>query len=369
MLKNTLRRVHLILAFASGLFLINLSISGALLLYAKDIQTFINPQYWLVIDNSNQTGQPLLPLSKLTESIELETKQQIQFIEPTSDNKKAWQVRLRNERYLSVNPYTGNILLAYDLSDTFYGFVMSWHRWLLYKDDQNNKPMQLLVSIASLILIIELIVGVILWLKPKHKLKSLKVRWQSKNKVRLMQLHGTIGVFFFIPLILIAFSGLGFYWPDQTKKIVEWLSFSKVESHNFKYAVEPKLTQFPQLSIQNKLQLDKAYNLAQLALPNGEVFRTYMPEDGSELLALRIKMPDESHAYSWSWANSNTGLWLNSFDASKASIATQVWNFKYKFHIGEFIGWPIKTLWLFISLMPCFFVCTGVYLWLKRRPN
>ena len=46
---------------------------------------------------------------------------------------------------------------------------------------------------------------------------------------------------------------------------------------------------------------------------------------------------------------------LSVFDASRTSIATKIWNFKYKFHIGDFIGWPVQILWLLISLMPCFF--------------
>jgi uncharacterized iron-regulated membrane protein len=42
---------------------------------------------------------------------------------------------------------------------------------------------------------------------------------------------------------------------------------------------------------------------------------------------------------------------------------------KYKFHIGDFIGWPIKILWVLISLIPCFFVLSGIYLCIKRKPT
>ena len=79
MLKTYLRRIHLILAFTSGLFLINLSISGALLIYGKEVQKIINPQYWLLPENKNQVNPPLLTLSELTEIIEKVTKEKIQF--------------------------------------------------------------------------------------------------------------------------------------------------------------------------------------------------------------------------------------------------------------------------------------------------
>lgn len=360
LLKLILRRVHLILAVASGLFLINLSITGALLIYAKEIQTIINPQYWLLGDNHNNKQQHLLTLSDLTAKIEQQTEQKIQFIQPEENRQIAWQVRLQNKHYLSINPYTGEILLAYEFSDTFYGFSMSWHRWLLYTNDANERPMQVWVSIASLIFIFELIIGFILWAKPKHRLKRLKIRWKTKNKIRFTQLHGTIGVIFCIPLILISFSGIAFYWPDATKQIIESLSFSKIQQHNYRHQLLPN---------QEKFELDKAYNVAMSALTDGKVYRIYLPDNAGTPLALRIKMPNESHANSWIWVNPYTGELLSSFDASETSVTTKIWNFKYKFHIGDFIGWPVKVLWLLISLMPCFFILSGIYLLIKRKPT
>lgn len=357
MLKLILRRVHLILALASGLFLINLSITGALLIYGKEIQTIINPQYWL-LENTHNKKQHLLTLAELTAKIEQQTKQKIQFIQPEEDHQIAWQVRLQNKNYLSINPYTGEILLAYEFSDTFYGFTMSWHRWLLYTNDANDRPMHLWVSIASLIFIFELMIGFILWAKPKHRVKRLKIRWKAKNKIRITQLHGTIGVILCIPLILISFSGIAFYWPDATKQIVESLSLGKIQQHNYQHQPLP---------IQDKFELDKAYNTAMSALSDGKAYRIYLPDNNGTPLALRIEMPSESLANSWSWANPYTGELLSSFDASETSVATQIWNFKYKFHIGDFIGWPVKILWLFISLMPCFFILSGIYLLIKRK--
>jgi uncharacterized iron-regulated membrane protein len=73
-------------------------------------------------------------------------------------------------------------------------------------------------------------------------------------------------------------------------------------------------------------------------------------------MALRLIMPSEIRAYSLSWIFLCSGDSLANFDASPASLATQVWNFKYKLHIGKFITWPVKILWLFLSLLPSSFV-------------
>lgn len=358
MLKTSLRRIHLILAFVSGLFLISLSLSGALLVFAKEIQSSISPQYWQLAEHFSHEKQPLLPLSELTKRIEQQTGKKINFIQPEVDLQVAWQVRLANKQYLSINPYTGTILLEYGFYDSFYGFVMAWHRWLLYSNDADERPMQIWLSIASLFFITELLVGFYLWIKPKHRLKRLQVRWRAKNKVLIYQLHGSLGVVCGVPLLLIAFSGIAFFWPDASKQVVEWFSFSKIQQHNYQHQVLPH---------QGKYQLNKAYKVAHSALASGNVYRIYLPQDQGAPLALRIAMPNESHAYSWSWANPYTGDLLHSFDASNVSLATQIWNFKYKFHIGDFIAWPIKILWFLLSLLPSFFVISGVYLWLKRK--
>jgi len=357
-MKVWLRRTHLVLALVSGLFIVNLSISGSLLIFAKEIQAFINPNFWLVTPDEAQ--QQPLALSKLIQHIALVSDAPIKVIEQAEDRQRIWLVSLANNDYLNINPYSGEIVLKHQFYDTFYGFVMSWHRWLLYQTTTKERPFKILISIASLILIIEMMIGGYLWLKPKKALKRLKIKWRSKTKILLYQLHTTLGVFAFIPLILIAFTGMTFHWQSATKQIVEWLSFSKVESHNF---------QHESLDKQQDYSLDKAYQSAQLALPEGKVYRVYLPQSTEQPLALRIKMPNESHANSWSWADPNSGNALGSFDASKTSIATKVWNFKYKFHIGDFIAWPVKVLWLFLSLLPCFFVISGVYLWLKRQQN
>jgi uncharacterized iron-regulated membrane protein len=361
--KTWLRRCHLFLAILSGLFLISLSLSGALLLYAKDIQRMINPQFWL-LEQAGIANTQVLLLSKLTEKITVNSGEKIKSIERSNGADVAWQVRLQDNSYVSINPYNGDILLRYHFNDTLYGLTMAWHRWLLYNDEKNKKPFKVLMSIASLILIIEMIVGVYIWAKPKHRLKRMKIKWQAKNKIILYQLHTTLGVICCLPLILIAFSGMAFNWKDATQGIVEWITFSEIESHRTQQKKLPVITTTPKAALAN---LDLAYVAAQTQLMEGEVHRIYLPQKTTDPLALRIKMPTESHAYSWSWADASSGKFIDSYDASQTSIATQVWNFKYKFHIGEFIGWPIKVLWLFLSFLPSLFTFSGCYLWLKRR--
>ncbi|SEK42039.1 Uncharacterized iron-regulated membrane protein [Colwellia chukchiensis] len=355
-MKTWFRRCHLALALISGLFILSLSISGALLVFGKEIQLWLQPNNWLISSAKIHSQQPLA-LSELVAKIALVSEQPIHFIERAQSANMVWLVRLGNGDHLNINPYNGDIVAQHQFYDTFYGLVMSWHRWLLLKDQNNNKPLQALMACASLLLMIELVIGCALWLKAKKPLKRLKIKWRSKAKALLYQLHTSIGVFCCVPLLLIAFSGMAFYWQPATQQVVEWLTMSKIQR-----AIAPA----PVSTRQQPLQLDLAYDAAKSALINAEVYRIYLPNTTNNLLALRLKMPSESHAYSWSWADPYTGRLLKSYDASKSSLATKVWHFKYKFHIGDFFAWPVKLLWLLLSLMPSFLVLSGLYLYMKR---
>ena len=108
-MKVWLRRTHLVLALVSGLFIVSLSISGSLLIFAKDIQAFINPNFWLV--TLDKTQQQPLALSELIQHIELVSDAPIKVIEQAEDPQRIWLVSLANNDYLNINPYSGKVVL------------------------------------------------------------------------------------------------------------------------------------------------------------------------------------------------------------------------------------------------------------------
>lgn len=354
LLKLWLRRIHLVLALVSGLFIVCLSLTGALLIYAKDIQYIIQPQQWLV-----EPQQQPLSYEKLVNTVATTTGEKVTRLMPEQRRDLAWQLQLASTQYASVNPYTGDILHQYDFYSTVYGFTMALHRWLLYENEQGEKSLRNWVSTCALIFIITLLVGVYLWIKPKNRLKRLVIKPKAKLRILLYQLHTVIGMYLFIPLILIAFTGIAFHWKDETKAVLEFVTQDKVTNRPSAPVVE--LPSAPQQ------QLTLALNNALAFFPDGELYRIYFAKKTTEPIALRIKNPGESHAYSWVWVNPYTGDVLQSYDASKANFTSKAWDFKYKLHIGDFAGSLVQILWLFIALTPVFFTLSGFYFWYKRH--
>ncbi|MCF2899011.1 PepSY domain-containing protein, partial [Pseudoalteromonas sp. OFAV1] len=206
-MKLWLRRTHLLLALVSGLFLICLSLTGALLIYAKDIQYLTQSDKWTV------TPAPsALDFDDLIQHVSATTKQSVTLLMPEQRSDLAWQLQLANNKYVSVNPYNGQVLHGYDYYSTIYGFTMALHRWLLYEDGDKNRPLRNWVSVCALILIIEILLGFYIWVKPKNRIKRLAIKRKAKFRVLMYQLHTVLGVYFLIPLILIAYTGMAFNW-------------------------------------------------------------------------------------------------------------------------------------------------------------
>ena len=355
-MKLWLRRIHLGLALISGLFLLIVSLTGAVMIYAKDIQHLIEPEKWQVIPQATS-----MHYDELIQNVQTQTKQKVTFFMPEQNAKIAWQFRLADKNYASVNPYSGTVLNTYDSTDTIYGFAQGLHRWLLFENSKGEKTFRNWMSVCALLLLVNVLLGFYLWVKPKNRVKRLAIKPKAKFRVLMYQLHTVLGVYFFIPLVLIAFTGMTFNWKTQTQSVLEFVTFNKVEQR-------PKA---PKIETQGFQSLSYEYNLAiqnaKAVFPDGELFRVYLPKKPDEPIALRIKNPDESHAYSWVWVNPFTAKVLNSFDASKTNFTTQAWNFKYKFHIGDFAGPVVQFLWLLIALSLAFFIVSGVYFWLKRH--
>lgn len=339
------------IAAITAILLLCICISGALLVYGHELQRALAPSEWRVTPQT-QT----LRLSELVTEVEKHTGSHIRQIRLQDESDLAWQVFLNDMTAVNLNPYTGEVIKHYRYSETFYGVIMLFHRWLLYKNDDGERPFKVFISIASLMLIIEILIGLWLWLKPKKPLKRLKINWKAKPKVLLYQLHITLGVICSLPLILIAFSGMTFHWKDATQAVVKTLTFSditKVEA--------PKIEQTGPL-----VSVDKAYQTILDNLDGAKLQRLSFAHNNA-LMSGRVQLENEFFPHSMRWVDMNTGQLVQKFDAVDQSAATATWNFRYVFHVGSFGGHFTKILWLILTLLPVFLVISGGYFYVKRQ--
>lgn len=354
-MKKRLLKWHLYLALSAGLFIFIQSISGALLTFGKEIQRTVSPHSWK-IEPQQQPANTQWLISQLESQAQQENLT-LEKLYLESNTSLAWQASISNGEQWNVNPYTGEVVDRFQSGSDFYSFTVYLHRWLLFNNEPERSWARHLTSIAASILIIQTLIGLTLWLKPrKTALKRLKLKKHKTLKGTLIQWHLILGVYTAPLLISIVLCGIGFNWP-VIGKLVEWSTVSKIE----------RPAQHQIVTIGGMDQWPASLLNGQKTLPQGQLHRIYFPKQPDQPMTLRYKMPEQLHPFSYVWLDGGTGKVLGTHDARTASAATQVWNFKYKFHIGDFAGWPIRLVWLILSLLPGFFVVSGVWLWWQKR--
>ncbi|QSX41930.1 PepSY-associated TM helix domain-containing protein [Shewanella cyperi] len=377
MITHLLRKLHLWLALVSAVFVLILSLTGSLLVFGQDIEHGLNPGQW-----TRSAPGTDFNLDELLATVTAQTDTPVRFIQLPEHGDEALLLSMSDGRYINLDPDSGTWLKHYKTGDSFYGFMMQLHRWLAWTTADGKRPLQDLVSLVSLLLMLNLLFGMALWLKPKARLKRLKVKFSANPRIVLRQLHGTLGILAGFCLLLIAFSGMAFHWQGPTQFVVEALAGESIElpqapvARPSGQAIEVRseiqgtgalAASLPGSLTASMTSLELALTRAQQVLPGAKPYRIY-PATADKPVALRMQLPGETHANSWVWLDPYSAEVLGSYDASRANLATRIWHFRYKFHTGDFWHGSLRWLWLLLSLLPAFFCLSGLYLYWRRQP-
>lgn len=349
-----LKRLHLTLALIAGLFLISVSLSASLLVFGKDIQQILQSTHWEIIPPP-QPPDFTQALNDLMAQVASESADIAQL--NISDRPDwPWVVSLTSGEQWNLNPTSGRIIHRYHPHEDFYHLCMRWHRWLWIEDKTLKPWARHIISGATLLLIIEIILGFIMWSMPRRgMLKRLKLRPARTWRARLHQYHLLTGVLLGIPLIIIAFTGISFNWPTQ--KIFETATFSSMQARENNHAVSTGGLEKLSLAIHN----------ARKTLPEASIRRIYFPQKNDTPLLIRMQHPNEKAPFSYLWMDGGTGQLLTLYNSATAPPANQWWDFKYAFHTGTWFGKATQWLWLLMALLPALFSLSGLYLYCKRR--
>jgi len=203
-------------------FLLTLSLSGLVMLYDDVIE---NIQHSEILNIEAQN-------SKVALSQQLETVQTTypeatikQYITPESSQRAgrfAIQTTTGQGLFITVNPYSGEILGEIDRDDNINTLANDIHGTLLIGDTGDR-----LIEIAASLLIILIVSGVYLWWPTDAASKAgmLKVRYNKGKRILWRDLHANIGLLTSVILMLFVVSGLTWSGIWGSKFVQAWNSF------------------------------------------------------------------------------------------------------------------------------------------------
>lgn len=206
------RKIHLWLSVPFGIIITLVCFSGAMLIFEPEITRAVKSDVYYVADSK---GTPL-PMEELMETVKSTLPDSVSITGVTvfADKDRAYQVNLSKPRRASlfVDQYSGKITGRYERLG-FFSTMFKLHRWLLDSanpHDNSIKTGKLLVGISTLVFVIALISGVVIWWPRARKnlRRSLSIPFSKGWKGFWKGLHVAGGMYALIFVLAMALTGL-----------------------------------------------------------------------------------------------------------------------------------------------------------------
>lgn len=368
-MKVFFRRIHLYLSLAAGLVILLCCLTGAILVFEKDLQMALNKKRYYVTAQEER-----LPLSALVGKVKEEySGAKVNGIKTYVQTDRSAEINItlpKGERQAAkggerqpgftvfINPYTGEVLEKYSYRETFFYQVFALHRWLLGGDKSVGKY---IVGVSTLIFLFILITGIILWWpKTRNILKQrLKIKWDGGWKRLNHDLHLVLGFYSAILLFIFAFTGLAWSFEWFNKGI-------------YTVTKSPQKNPTPPKSIipENQLAIgpDAVLERAQSLYPQAVFYNINFPKDSTEVFTASVLPVNAAHenATDAVYVDQYSGSVVGQLPYSERSLGARVRSAFKPIHTGSIWGWPSKIIAFIVCLFGVTFPVTGTIMWINR---
>ena len=212
------RKIHLWLSVPFGIIVTLVCFSGAMLIFEPEITRSVKSNVYYVTD----VKESPLPMGVLMETVKatLPDSVSINGVTVFEDASRTYQVNLSKPRRASlfIDQYSGEITGKYERLG-FFSTMFKLHRWLLDSANPHGdgiKVGKLLVGISTLVFVIALISGVVIWWPRARKnlKRSLSIPFSNGWKGFWKGLHVAGGMYALIFVLAMALTGLtwSFNW-------------------------------------------------------------------------------------------------------------------------------------------------------------
>ncbi|MBP3349561.1 MAG: PepSY domain-containing protein [Bacteroidaceae bacterium] len=375
-MKKLFRQLHLWLSIPLGLVITVICFSGAMLVFEKEITECVQHDIYFVEEVKNSP----LPIDSLISNVAptLNEGVSITGITVSSDPERCYKVNLSKPRRAAiyVDQYTGEVKGSSSRLP-FFNTMFRLHRFLLDKRDANGGVFwgKQIVGISTLLFVVILITGIILWWpKSKKAWKNLvTIRLRSGWKRFLYDLHVVGGMYAIVFLLAMALTGLTWSYPWYRNAFYSLFGVeqtvqknnTKGNEHNDKrekkapdssidtvFVAEP---QSPYLHWQDVYEYVAQENAdyKQITISNGSVNVSFN----------RIGNQRASDSYKF---DNQTGRITDHTYYSDNNKRNKLRGWIYSVHVGSCGGMVTRILAFLAALLGATLPLTGYYLWIKR---
>lgn len=207
------RKIHLWLSVPFGIIITLICFSGAMLIFEPEITRAFRSDVYYVAENKDTP----LPMGELMETVKATLPDSVSITGVTvfADKARTYQVNLSKPRRASVfvDQYSGQITGKYERIG-FFSTMFKLHRWLLDSANPHGdgiKAGKLLVGISTLVFVIALITGIIIWWPRVSKAgirRALSISFTNGWRGFWKGLHVAGGMYAVVFVLAMALTGL-----------------------------------------------------------------------------------------------------------------------------------------------------------------
>jgi len=376
---------HLWLGLTSGLVVFIVSITGCIFVFQKEISDIVYSDKLFLVPPSN--GKQMDPgqlyaiaqkeigegVSIRNFTIPKDPTRTWEFMAFEGGNKKALTFKGSVKYYQSVhlNPYTGAVTGKTNYLNEFFVVVKYLH-WSLLLNTPYGQP---IVGWSTLIFVVLLITGLVLWWpkkwNSKEKKQAFSIQWKARFKRLNYDLHNVLGFYLLVPALIIALTGMvwAFQWFKKTVYVVA--SGSTEAPIALKGISSDSTLVFPgenQEAVKRNA-INIAVAEAKRQLPSAGRYNVLLAnKEQSATLKVNGYGGKETyhHRDELQFDQFSGKLVAMKMDAEK-NKGEQLIEANYDIHIGAIGGLPGKILAFFASLVCASLPVTGFLIWWGKR--
>lgn len=353
--RFALLKLHLYLGLVSGLFLIILGVTGAIIGFEQEIPRWLHPSLWYVKPASQTLPEEQL-IQNVNQRFAPARARAITFPRSRDISQvmalPAAGTGARGGMRVFVNPYSGAILgslVGQTTDEKVLQAIHSFH--LRIGMDETGK---LIVSIAGVILVFEVIFGFVLW----WRLKRATIRTKGSWFRVVFDAHNAVGVYSALFLLLAALTGvvIGF-------DFMEPLIFQITHSEPLVQRRLPNSTPIPGV---HPISADQALGVAGKAMPEATVAAMQLPAKATAAYMVQMRTEETSPAvHSFVVVDQYSGRVLAT-QRFQSSLGYRVIRFNRSLHTGDIFGFVGHAIMSLTSLVLVIMVATGIVIWWKK---
>lgn len=354
-IRDLFLQVHLWLGLATGAVIAVVCLTGAILVFEKEIEMGLNPARYYV-----EPAGERLPLDEVAARVRAELPEtRVGVVTVHSDPRRALEVGEggRGGAKAYVNPYTGAVLDPSVRRSEFFRMSFELHRWLLAGDTG-----KLIVGVSTLLFLVIILSGVVVWWPKTRRMLRARLTVQRRAGWKRVNhdLHVSLGIYTAVALFVMAFTGLA------------W-SFEWFNDGIYKITNSPKPSREPVKSAvvegAERLPLETAFVAGSTALGPAEFYTLDIPreEDGAfTVRGLPVDAPHE-RATDAIHVDQYSGEVVKADRYAERSLGARARATFYPVHVGSIWGMPTRILFFVACVLGFTFPITGAVIWYNKR--